>query len=148
MFSVYCFNTPGHRERCGGFSGSAMPPTPRRSIRRSAVCPSNMARITAKLCENAFQTIPVKSIFGRKKKKIGEIFRSRKLFYAFLAHFWRIYGETDLNGEFLAIFRSRCTYYELCTTKNRPKYMRGRLGACNAPTLAPPPNSTPPFDLP
>ena len=29
--------------------------------------PSNMAPIGAKLCQNAFQTIPVKSIFGRKK---------------------------------------------------------------------------------
>ena len=25
---AYCFDTPGHRKRCGGFSGSAIPPTP------------------------------------------------------------------------------------------------------------------------
>ena len=58
---------PSHMVGDKNFSGSAMPPTPRRSIRRSAVCPSNMAPIGAKLCQNAFQTIPVKSIFGRKK---------------------------------------------------------------------------------
>ena len=33
--------------------------------RRTAVFTSNMAPISAKLCQNAFQTIPVKSIFGR-----------------------------------------------------------------------------------
>ena len=32
-----------------------------------AVYPSNKAPIGAKLCENAFQTIPVNSIFGEKK---------------------------------------------------------------------------------
>ena len=35
---------------------------------RRAVYPSNMAPIGAKLCQNAVQTIPVKSIFRRKKK--------------------------------------------------------------------------------
>ena len=66
--------------------------------------------------------------FSAKQKKIGEIVRSRKSFYAFEVQFWRIYGDTDLNGDFLAFVRSRCTYYELCTTKNRRKYIRRRSG--------------------
>ena len=53
-----------------------------------------------------------------KTKILGEIFRSQKSFYAFLGWFWRIYGKMDLTIDFLAVFRSRCTYYELCTTKN------------------------------
>ena len=73
----------------------------------------------------------------------GEICRSQKSFYAFLAQFRRIYGETDLNGDFLAIFRSRCTYYELCTIKNRRKCVRRRSGVCPVPPLS----GTPPLRL-
>ena len=76
--------------------------------------------------------------FSARKKKIGEIFQSWKSFYAFLAQFWRIYGETDLNGDFLAIFRSRCTYFELCTTKNRRKYMSALWGLRYPPCPVPP----------
>ena len=31
---AYCFDTPGHRKRCGGFNGSAMPPTPTTTTQR------------------------------------------------------------------------------------------------------------------
>ena len=41
----------------------------RRSVKlRTAVYPSNMAPIAAKLCQNAFQTIPVISYFVVNKK--------------------------------------------------------------------------------
>ena len=98
--------------------------------------PSNIAPISTKLCQNAFQTIPVNSIFG-EKKKIGEIFWSRKSFYTFLVKFWRIYGQTDLTIIFPAIFRSRCIYYELCTTKNRQNFVRLRPRVFNAEAYPP-----------
>ena len=63
---------------------------------------------------------------------------SRKSFYNFLVQFWRIYGETDVNGEFLAIFRSRWTYSRLSTTKNRPKSVRRRPEVCEVSTQHPP----------
>ena len=65
----------------------------------------------------------------RPKKFWGdEIFWSRKSFYAFLGWFWRIYGKTELTVDFLAVFRSRFTYSELCTTKNCRKYICLRSG--------------------
>ena len=85
-----------------------------------AVYPSNKAPIGAKLCENAFQTIPVNSIFGEQKKLVDEIFRSRTSFFASFGQFWRIWRLTDLKINFLALFCFRCTYSGVCTTKNRP----------------------------
>ena len=88
----------------------------------NARLPSNMALIGTKLCQNAFQTIPVKSILDAEKCRCFDtIFWSPYLCFAFLGQFWRLDKQTDLNIEFLAIFRFRCTYHELCTTKNRGK---------------------------
>ena len=82
-----------------------------------AVYPSNKAPIGVKLCENAFQTIPVNSIFG-EKKNVDDIFRSRTSFFAFFGQFWRIWRLTDLKINFLALFCFRCTYSGVCTTKH------------------------------
>ena len=50
--------------------------------------PSNMAPITTKLCQNAFQTIPVKSIFGEKKVFSPRFFGLGNRF----APFWTNFG--------------------------------------------------------
>ena len=42
--------------------------------RRTTICASKIARIGTKLCENAFQTIPVKSNFSRNQKKSTKFF--------------------------------------------------------------------------
>ena len=65
------------------------PRTSRRSRRSSpgppdARWPSNMVRIGAKLCQNAFQTIPVNSLFGEKN-----VFRQH---FLVSMHFFRLFG--------------------------------------------------------
>ncbi len=50
----------------GGFSRHDKDPRPKCEL-RTAVYPSNMARITTKLCQNAFQMIPNVSFFDAKK---------------------------------------------------------------------------------
>ena len=69
-----------------------------------------------------------------KQFLFAEIFRSRKSFYTFLVQFWRIYREMDLNGEFLAVFCSRFTYSEVCTTKKPQKHVRRRPRVWDAST--------------
>ena len=76
--------------------------------------------------------------FWPKRIFFAEIFRSRKSFYTFLAQFWRIYGETDLNSEFLAVFRSRWTYSEVCAIKKPQKHVRRRPSVWDASTPGPP----------
>ena len=83
--------------------------------------------------------------FSAKNIFFGEIFRSRKSFYAFVGQFWALDRQTDLTINFLAIFRSRCTYYELCTTKNRQNFVRLRPRVFNA--VADPPCFWPPLCL-
>ena len=54
---------------------------------RVAVCSSNMAPIGAKLCQNVFQTIPVKSIFARIFFFSTKNFRVGQHFLPFEANF-------------------------------------------------------------
>ena len=67
--------------------------------------------------------------FSAKKIFFDVIFRPRDICFAFLSQFWRLDMQTDLRIECLAIFRSRWTYYELCTTKKLAKIARLRLGS-------------------
>ena len=64
--------------------------------------------------------------FSTKKKNFDENLWSRKSFFTFLGRFWRIYEQTDLKIKSLALFRSRCTYSEVCTTKKPQKMSVGR----------------------
>ena len=77
---------------------------------------------------------PRQSNFRPKKFFSARFFRSRRSFFAFLARFWSLQRKTDLEIIFLAIFRSRWTYYELCTTKFHQKYVRRRPEVCYAST--------------
>ena len=97
-----------------------------------------MARIVVKLRQNAFQTIPAESVFGEKKIVFDKNFRRRTSFLTIWGQFWRIYRQTDLKIKSLALFRSRWTYSEVCTTKARRKYVRRRPGIPDAPTPTPP----------
>jgi len=91
---------------------------------RMTVYPSNKAAIHAKLCQNAFQTIPDVSFFDGENlisaKKLGLKIPS----FANLARFWRSHSRTDLKIRFLVKFCSRYTDPEACMTKNWPKYVR------------------------
>ena len=84
----------------------------------TAVYPSNNTRIPVKLWQMAFQMIPDNLFFDTKNIFFGFFSASKFSFFMFFVGFWRSYMKTDVNGEFLAIFCSRYTYYELCTTKN------------------------------
>ena len=66
-----------------------------------------MARTAAKLCENAFQTIPDVSFFDAEKKKVDDLFGSEILFFANLASFLGSHAQTDLKINFLVKFCSR-----------------------------------------
>ena len=57
-----------------------------------AVYPSNKAPIGAKLCENAFQTIPVNSIFGEQKILSTKCFGLGRHFLRSLASFGGLGG--------------------------------------------------------
>ena len=106
------------------------------------VCPQTWLRSARNFAKTRFRRSP--SIqFSAKKIFFGDIFWSRQSFYAFLGWFWRIYGKTDLTIDFLAVFRSRCTYYELCTTKNCRKSIRRRSELCDALTRTPPVSDPP-----
>ena len=65
-----------------------------------------MARISAKLCQNAFWKILHVSFFGAKKK-LGEIFGSKISFFAKKVRFWATYGQTDVKISFHVKFCSR-----------------------------------------
>ena len=64
--------------------------------------------------------------FRPKKKIVDEFFWRQTTFFAFMSQFSRPDRQTDLKIESLALFRFKCTYYEVCTTKNRRKYVRLR----------------------
>ena len=61
--------------------------------------------------------------FSAKKVSFAENFPSPTSFFTFLVQFWRIHRQADLKIKSLAIFRSRWTYSEVCTTKARRKYV-------------------------
>jgi len=102
--------------------------------RASPICTQTWLRSARNFAKTRFRRSPSNQ-FSAKKNVFGEIFRSRKSFFAFLGWFWGLQRKTDLIINFLAIFCSRWTYYELCTTKTRRKYLRLRLRVCDASTL-------------
>ena len=104
------------------------------------VCPQTWLGSSRNFAKTRFRRSPSTQC-SANKNFFGKIFRSRKSFYAFLVQFWRLDRQTDLTINFLAIFRSRCTYYELCTTKNRRKCVRRRSGV----RFGSPPVQYPPF---
>ena len=66
-----------------------------------------MARIGAKLYQNAFQTIPDVSFFDANFFLFDKIFGSKIAIFADLAWFWSSHGRTDLKISFLVKFCSR-----------------------------------------
>ena len=71
-----------------------------------AVYPSNKAPIGAKLCENAFQTIPVNSIFGEQKPNVDELLGPRTSFLVLFGQFlriWRLRTSKSTSSHFFAL---------------------------------------------
>ena len=94
-----------------------------------------MAPINAKLCQNAFQTIPVKSIFGEKKNSARFVgLRNR------FTPFWPSFGgstekrtSTANSSQFFAL---DALILRFCTTKNRQKYVGVRSSNADPPPRA------------
>ena len=78
-----------------------------------------MARTPAKLCQNAFQTIPNVSFVDVKIFFIDENFGSKNRFFVNFVGFWRSNSQMDLAINFYVKFCSRTTDPEVCTTEDR-----------------------------
>ena len=101
------------------------------------VCPQRWLPSARNFAKTRFRRSPSFQ-FSAKKIFFDVIFRPRDICFAFLSQFWRLDMQTDLRIECLAIFRSRWTYYELCTTKKLAKIARLRLGPPQPPLSATP----------
>ena len=64
---------------------------------RMAVYVSNLARIGAKICENAFRTIP-KNLFFDTENFFSRNIRIKKLIFANFARFRTTHGQTDVTN--------------------------------------------------
>ena len=100
------------------------------SGRATDVYPSNLAPIGAKLCQNAFRTIPNVLFFGTSKFFFDKMFGTTNLFFANLVWFSRNYGQTDLKIRLGMKFCFRCTYPEVCTIENHENHVELRSNSC------------------
>ena len=97
------------------FNGSAMPPTPTCSRSFSTFSRSFRRETLRKRVSDDSRQLNVR----RTTFFFDDLFSRRTSFFVFLGQFWSFYRQTDLTINFPAIFCFRCSYYEVCTTKNR-----------------------------
>ena len=105
------------------------------------VCPQTWLRSARNFAKTHFRRSPSNK-FLPQKNVFDKNFRSRYTCFAFLGQFWRLDRQTDLKIEMLAIFRSRCTYSDACTTEKSQNYVRRRPKVWDLSTLS---EHTPPF---
>ena len=73
---------------------------------RTAVYVSNLARIGAKICQNAFRTIPDVLFVDVEKIFLEEIFGPENQVFVDLAWIWTSYGQMDVKISFCVKFCS------------------------------------------
>ena len=74
---------------------------------------------------------------SEKPFKSGRNFRTKSYLFAKFGGFWMSYSKLDLKIRFGIKFCSRCTYPEVCATKNREKKDQARPPSALSPRLAP-----------
>ena len=84
----------------------------------TAVYVSNLARIGAKICENAFRTIP-EILFFDAKKFFSRNFWIENFIFANFARFRTSQGRTDVAISSCIKFCSRLANSKVCATKKR-----------------------------
>ena len=107
--------------------------------------PSNMAPIGAKLCQNAFQTIPIVSIFDEKTKNLARFFGLDNRFTPFWCNFGGSAHKRTSKSSSSQFFALDAPILRSVRPKNIKNMSVGAPGSATCRRTPPPLAPTPPI---